>query len=349
VAVRVNHRERHGERAFAEVNREVRRAKLRGKACRRRPHEHQADAIGGEAELRRDERGLRPAARAHVEAGGDAREEGDAARREVDFDGRDLELALDARTRLAERVDDERDRGRETQPIAGDPGLQIDRSREADAPRIADRSRSADGAPCFRGVGNQIAQRRDDRGNRGRMIVDDGLPVAGDGAERIRKEAGGVDRRDFRMARRLGEAEQNFDGVRSGAELAEDFVRDVAEHGAARVGDRVGRRQIERVLCVRADRDVVRGEDERRLARGVDREAGADGLDAHGRRPRLIDEHRAAVRPVAEPQLERQFWQCCRGAGAEIERAQIRVGAQHDVGVDRQGDADRRREARVAI
>ena len=102
VAVRVDRRERDGERAFAEVNREVRRAELRGKTRRRRPHEHQADAIGGEAELRGDERGLRPAARANVEAGSDAREEGDAARREVDLDGRDLELALDARTRLAE-------------------------------------------------------------------------------------------------------------------------------------------------------------------------------------------------------------------------------------------------------
>ena len=181
------------------------------------------------------------------------------------------------------------------------------------------------------------------------MIVDDCLPVAGDRAERIREETGEVDRRDFRMTRRLGETEQNLDGVGGGAELAEDFIRDVAEHGAADVGDRVGRRQIERVVCVRADRDFVSGEDERRLARGVDREAGADRLDAHGRRPRLIEEHRAAVRTVAEPQLQRQLRQRGRGAGAEIERAQIRVGAQHDVGVDRQGDADRRREARVAV
>ena len=334
MAVCVDRRQRHGQRAFSEVNREIRRAELRGETSRRRPHEHQADAIGGEGELRSDEGGLRPAACAHVEAGGDARQKRDAARREVDLDGRDLELALDPCTRLAERVDDKRDRRAEAQPIGGDPGLQIDRSSEADAPWIARRSRSVDGTSRLRRVGDQIAQRRDDRGNSQRMIVDDGLPVAGDGAERIGEEAGEVDRRDFRMPGRLGEAEQNLNGVGSAAELAEDFVRDVAERGAARVGDRVGRRQIERVVGVRADRDFVRGKDERRLARGVDCETGTDGLDANGGGPPLIEEHRAAVWPVAEPQLERQFRQRGRVARAEIERAQIRVGAQHDVGVD---------------
>ena len=109
------------------------------------------------------------------------------------------------------------------------------------------------------------------------------------------------------MTRRLGKAEQNFDGVGSGAELTEDLVRDVAEHGTAGVSNRVRCRQIERVVRVAADRDLIGREHERRLVRRVHREASADGLDAHGRRPRLIEEHRAAVRPMAEPQLERQF------------------------------------------
>ena len=98
-----------------------------------------------------------------------------------------------------------------------------------------------------------------------------------------------------------------------------------------------------------ADRDLVGGHDDRGPVLLVERDAGAQRLDAHGRGPGLVDEDRPAVGPLAEHELQRQARQGHGGAGAEVDRAQVGVGADDGIGAHGDLEADRRRQPRVAI
>ena len=230
---------RNEQRAVAQIDGQIRRGELGAEPGRRRPARGEADAVGGDRQRRRREYGLRQSPRAQAEARGDAGKERGTSRGQIDLDRRHEHARLDARTALADRVHDEPHRRAETEPIAGHPGVELDRTGNRDAPRIRFGARAIDGQRGLRRIRDQIAQRRDDdRHNRG-VAGDDGVPVIGDGAERIREKVAEIECRNFRMPGGRAETEQHADRVGRRSEQPEELIRNVAEHGAADFGNRV--------------------------------------------------------------------------------------------------------------
>ena len=235
--------------------------------------------------------------RAQLQRDVDRGEEARAQRREVDVHERHREARLDARAALADVVDAEADRRPEQEPVADGPRLARRPARRGDHAT----STSVLPLPVMlraaAGAGRRQVAKLGEHGRHGGSVVaDEALPVGAHGSERVLQQGADRDRRD---AGGRVQAEQDADRGGGRAEPVQHLVGDVGEDGRADLGDRVGARQVERRVIVAGDDDAVGGEQQRRLARCVEGEAGAQAADAQRRRAGDVDQ--GAAPPAATP------------------------------------------------